>query len=282
MVGKRQEGPPHRLAGVIAKFNRSKEQFDELLTEMDEFFNQESKPHFSRGYFDAKAWEWVERFQIREEPPLRFGIMLGDCVHNLRSALDHLMCQVTMLDGGTIDDCARTQFPIVRESEAQFEAMADRQIPVLSKRHRALVKRAQPYRAGDEAWRHPLAVLRELSNADKHRLINSTYSVVKGDVPGLLDRLTSGYEGDGPSPVVAWFMAKEGQRLEHDAAWFRIVFNREILTEPVKVHMSGNLSLGIGFGEIGLDADSFRYLAEYVLKIIQTFLRSFPETKYVD
>lgn len=281
-MGKRREEPPHRLAGVIEKFNRSKEQFDGLLDEMDEFFNQEPQPHFSRGYFDTEAWEWVERFQIREEPPLRFGVILGDCVHNLRSALDHLACQVTMLEGGTMDDCARTQFPIIDESETKFEAMADRQIPLLSKKHRALVKRAQPYRAGDEAWRHPLAVLRELSNADKHRLINPTYNVVKGDVSRLLERLASGYEGDGPSPIVAWFMAKEGQRLEHDAPWFRIVFSREILTEPVKVNMSGNLPLGIGFGEVGLNADSFRHIAEYVLKVIQTFLRSFPETRYVD
>ena len=281
-MGQRREEPPHRLAGVIEKFNRSKKQFDELRAEMDEFFNQEPKPHFSRGYIDADTWEWIERFQVREEPPLRFGVMLGDCIYNLRSALDHLICQVTMLDGGTMDDCATTQFPIASKSEAQFEAMAKRQIAGLSKKHRALVKKAQPYHTGDEAWRHPLAILGEFSNADKHRLIHSTYSVVQGDVGALLERLARGYDGEGPSPVRGLFMLKEGERLEHDAAWFRMVFNRTILTErPTEVKMSGNLSLGIAFGEVGLDADSFRHVAEYVLKVIQAFQRSFPETKYV-
>jgi hypothetical protein len=272
----------HRLAGVIAKFNRAKQQFDDLRVEMDEFFNQEPKPHFSRGYFDAKTWEWIERFQVREEPPLRFGVMLGDCLHNLRSALDHLICQVTMLDGGTIDDCATTQFPIISESEAKFEAMAKRQIVGLSKRHRAMVKRAQPYRAGDEAWRHPLAILADLSNTDKHRLLNPTYSIIKGDVGTTLDRLAESYLGPGPSPVVAWFMAKEGQRLEHDAAWFRIVFDRSILKEPANVKMGGNITLGIAFGEIGLDADSYRHIGEYVWAVLERFMREFPETRYHD
>jgi hypothetical protein len=272
----------HRLGGVLAKFNRAKHQFDELRFEMDEFFNQDPKPHFSRGYFDTNTWEWIERFQIREKPPLRFGVMLGDCVHNLRSALDHLICQVTMLDGGTLDDCAKTQFPIASKSEAQFEAMANTQLAGLSKWHRAMVKRAQPYRAGDEAWKHPLAVLADLSNTDKHRVLNPTYSVVKGDVGGLLDRLAGSYQGDGPSPVVAWFMRKEGERLEHDAAWFRIVFNRELVPEPVKVNMGGNLTLGIAFGEIGLDAASYKYIGEYVWVVIERFMRRFPETQYVD
>ena len=87
----------HRLAGVIEKFNRSKEQFDELIAEMDAFFVEKPEPHFSVGEFDTHTWEWVERFQVRREMPLRWGVILGDCVHNLRSALDHLMWQVTSL-----------------------------------------------------------------------------------------------------------------------------------------------------------------------------------------
>lgn len=273
----------HRLAGVVAKFNRAKQQFDVLRHEIGSFSDQEPEPHFSRGYFDANTWEWIERFQIREPPPLRWGVMLGDCVHNLRSALDHLVCQLTLLDGGTMEDCAKTQFPIASKSREQFDAMADYRIPGLSPKHRAMVKRAQPYRAGDEAWKHPLAVLADLSNADKHRVLNPTYSILKSDTSQILDRLATGYEGDGPSPVHSWWMLKQGSRLEHDAAWFRIVFDRSILTErPTNVQMSGNLRLGIAFGEIGLDASSYRHIGEYVWVVIERFMRQFPETKYID
>jgi hypothetical protein len=157
-------GPSDRIAGcrtdsvgVVEKFNRSKEQFDQLRAEIDAFYNADPRPHFSLGGFDADAWEWVERFQVREEPPLRLGVILGDCLHNLRSALDHLAWQVTRLDGGTPNDT--TQFPIASRSEEQFEAMAARRIPGLSPRHRAMVKRAQPFGRGKDASSHPLCVL---------------------------------------------------------------------------------------------------------------------------
>jgi hypothetical protein len=273
----------HRLSGVVAKYNRSKQQFDVLRHEIGSFSDQDPKPHFSRGYFDTDTWEWIERFQIREPPPLRWGVMLGDCVHNLRSALDHLVCQLTLLNGGTMDDCAQTQFPIASKSEAQFEGMANHRIPGLSPRHREFVKWAQPYRAGDDAWKHPLAILADLSNADKHRLINPTFSVLKSATDRVLDQLVGSYQGDGPSPVKSWWMLKQGSRLEHDAAWFRIAFDRTILTErPANVQMGGDLRHGIAFGEIGLDADSYRHIGNFVWGVIERFMRQFPETKYID
>ena len=273
----------HRLGGVVAKFNRSKEQFDVLRHEIGSFSDQDPKPHFSRGYFDPNTWEWIERFRVREPPPLRWGVMLGECVHNLRSALDHLVCQLTLLDGGTMEDCAQTQFPIASKSEAQFEGMADARIPGLSKWHRAMIKRAQPYRAGDLAWKHPLTILAELSNADKHRLINPTYSIIKSDTSETLDRLVGSYKGPGPSPVKSWWILQQGSRLEHDAAWFRIAFDRNVLTErPSEVKVSGDLRLGVAFGEIGLDAHSYRHIGEYVWVVIEKFMRRFPETKYID
>jgi hypothetical protein len=83
------EDSEHRLAGAVEKFNRAKEQFDVLRAEMHEFFNRDPRPYYSSGSFDESTYEWVERFQVREPPPLRFGVILGDCVHNLRCVLDH-------------------------------------------------------------------------------------------------------------------------------------------------------------------------------------------------
>ena len=71
-----EKSSDHRLAGAVEKFNRSKEQFDELRSEMEAFFGQEPKPHSSRGEFDTKAWEWVERFQIRGN--ITLGIAFGE------------------------------------------------------------------------------------------------------------------------------------------------------------------------------------------------------------
>lgn len=273
----------HRLGGALAKFNRAKEQFDGLRSEMGEFFDQDPQPHFSRGYFDTNTWEWIERFQVREAPPIRWGLILGDCVHNLRAALDHLICQVTLLDSGEGADCSQTQYPIASKSEAQFEGMADKRIPGLSPKHRAIVKMTQPYQAGDGFESHPLHVLAQLSNADKHRLINPTYSAMKSRADSVLDKLVGSYQGEGPSPVYSWWMLERGSRLEHDAAWFRITFRRDLMPEPpAEVKMSGILRTGITFGEMRMDADSYRFIAEYVRRIIERFMRQFPETKYID
>lgn len=272
----------HRLAGVVAKYNRSSQLFDELRIEIGEFLDAEQGPHSSRGEFNEDTWEWIERFQARK-PPIRWGILLGDCVHNLRSALDHLICQVTLLDGGTTDDCAKTQFPIASESETQFERMADRWLPsCFSAKHRAMVKEPQPFHAGDQASRHPLSVLATLSNVDKHRLINPTYSFMDTDPGEVLDRLANSYQGDGPSPVHSWWMVKRGQSLEDGSPWFRIVFDRSVLKEPVTVQMGGNISVGIAFGEIGLDSRQFRAIGEWVWVVIERFMREFPETQYHD
>lgn len=273
------ESSDHRLAGAIEKFNRAKEQLDELIEAMDAFFNAEPKPHTSVGEFDTDAWEWIERFQVIENPPLRFGVILGDCVHNLRSALDHTMWQVTLLDGNIPD--GNTQFPIASKSESQFERMANRRIPGLSAKHRALVKQAQPYNAGNKAHTHPLHVLATLSNTDKHQVLNTAYNVNATDAQEAVDQFVGpGFENVPPQVRGVW-MVKRGTRLTHGTPWLRIQW-RPGEEPPRKVQMGGGLTLGIAFGEIGLDAASFRHVGEYVLRVIQAFMVDFPETEWTD
>jgi hypothetical protein len=270
----------HRLAGAIEKFNRAKEQFDELRSEMDAFFNKEPKPHTSAGQFDSEAWEWVEEFQILEDTPVRLGVILGDVLHNLRSCLDHIVWQVTLLDGNTPDD--RTQFPIASKSEAQFQTMADERIPGLSQEHRAMVQRVQPYHRGDEASLHPLSVLADLSNIDKHRIVHPMHSFSDMDAGKVLDEIAGSYQGEGESPAIGFWMVERGTRLEHGTPWFRITWKR---TEepPRSVHMSGDLTLGKTFGEMGADAADFKKLPQLIrVGILEPFMREFPETQYID
>lgn len=128
----------HRLAGAVEKFNRSKELFDQLAVEIEAYFAADPQPYSSLGHFDSEAWEWIERLQVIVPPPRRFGIILGDCLHNLRCVLDHIIWQVTLLAGNTPDH--NTQYPIASKSEQQFENMAKRRIPGLSERHKTMVE----------------------------------------------------------------------------------------------------------------------------------------------
>lgn len=274
----------HRLAGVLAKFNRSSQLFDELRTEIWNFLNAEPGSDFSQGAFDADRWEWVERFTARN-PPIRWGVLLGDSVHNLRSALDHLICQVALLDGGTMADCERSQFPIASKSEEQFERMADRCLPkCFSEKHRAMVKEPQPFHAGEKAAEtHPLSVLADFSNADKHRMINLANGFMDSDSDEILDRMMRNYEGEGPPPIHSLWMAKRGTVLKDGTPWFRIVFDRDLLTEPpARVEIGGHIKVGVVFGEVGLDSRSFKTIGEWVFTVIERFMREFPETRYHD
>lgn len=268
----------HPLAGAVEKFNRAKEQFDELGTEMEGFFNGEPKPYASVGEFDTEAWEWVERLQVIREPPLRFGVILGDCLHNLRSCLDHVIWQVTLLDGGTPDD--RTQYPIASKSEAQFEAIANDRIPDLNAKHRAMVKKTQPYHRGDEASSHPLAMLATLSNTDKHQVVHTAHSIVGYDAKASLDKLVGSAQQEGPTPVVGWWLASAG-RLDHGTPWFRIVWD-PAEEPPREVNVGGDFITEPAFGEVGLPASELPKIAEAVRGVMQAFLAQFPETKWAD
>jgi hypothetical protein len=269
----------HRLAGAVEKFNRSKEQFDVLRAEMNVFFNGDPRPYSTAGAFDRDAWEWVDRFQIRQNPPLRFGVILGDCVHNLRCALDHAVWQVTLLDGATPN--SSTMFPIASQSGSQFEKMATARIPGLSAAHQQLVKDAQPYHRGTDAGTHPLTVLADLSNTDKHRIVNPTYSFMEEDAGKILDGLVGSNRGGGPSPIHSFWVLKSGSRLEHDEPWFRATWRRD-QPAPRDVRLAGEVKLGIAFGEMRMDARDFKKIAAAVLAVLQGFMRDFPETEFVD
>lgn len=271
----------HRLGGALAKYNRSVQIFDELREEIGTYLNDETDA-FSRGEFDTDTWEWIERY-VGPQPPLRWGVLLGDCVHNLRSALDHLICQIALLDGGTMEDCAKSQFPIASKSEEQYELMAVRQLPgCLTEKHRAMVRQPQPFCSKNGPDSNPLSVLAHFSNTDKHRLINPAIGFMDTDAGELLERMTRNYEGAGPSPVHSWWMVKRGTALEEGTPWFRIVFDRELMKEPPKVEIHADIKIGVAFGEIGLDSRAFKTIGEFVFVVIERFMREFPETRYHD
>jgi len=272
------EAHGHRLTGAIEKFNRSKETFDQLRAEMADFFTGSERPYSSTGAFDETSWEWIERFQIHRRLPLRFGVLLGDCVHNLRSSLDHTVWQTTLLDGGVPDH--RTQFPIASRSEDQFERMADAGIPGLSDEHRQIIKSAQPYHRGADARTHPLSVLADLSNTDKHQVVNTAYSFMRQDADTILDGLVGRYPGPGPSPVESFWVLTHGSRLEDGEPWLRIKW-RSDQAPPDAVGLSGQLELGVAFGDFGLNAEDFKEVARTVLAIVQSLMRDFPETEFV-
>jgi len=105
--------------------------------------------------------------------PLR-SYILGDALHNFRSALDHVAWQVTQ--HGTAlplkaSQESKVQFPIC-SARKEFDRLVPQWLPGIQPVHETVIRSHQPYQRGNLAEGHPLAILSWLSNTDKHRYIN--------------------------------------------------------------------------------------------------------------
>lgn len=131
-----------------------------------------------RGYIASKPFaivvnrdETLSRYSVmitvNPGPPDTFGLLLGDVLHNFRSALD---CVVAEMARAVKADDSRTQFPIC-DDPADFDARyRNSRLRGLRQDQIAFLEGYQPY-AQDLRFIHPLSYLRDMSNVDKHRLI---------------------------------------------------------------------------------------------------------------
>ncbi len=117
------------------------------------------------------------RTHITDQPNPMISVMLGDFVHNLRSALDYIMVACVPRKRQSI-----ASFPILLEdiwatdSEGNFmvndtkrRENVEADINELFPKGRALVIKVQPYHQGFDRYRHILGIISRLENADKHR-----------------------------------------------------------------------------------------------------------------
>lgn len=160
------------LDGCSAKLARAEELWQALYGELIAFL--ERLPYRLEGRFEPGDEEnhgdWVVRVAVTEAPPLRWSVVMGEIVHDLRSALDHLAWQLVLLDGG--QPTRSTQFPIYRV-EADFRAPAGQsRLTGMSDAHHQQLEELQPFRH-DDPDQHHLAVLAYLSNTDKHQVLHT-------------------------------------------------------------------------------------------------------------
>jgi hypothetical protein len=105
-------------------------------------------------------------------PPVElWGMLIGDCVHNLRSALDNLCFGAARLKCDPPADPRGIQFPIFATREA-YNGNAGRTLHQLPDEAVRLLDHFQPFQKGvaDEIQKHALLMLQHLSNQDKHRI----------------------------------------------------------------------------------------------------------------
>ena len=151
--------------GVSAKIERASEQTQTLRSEMDELCSAIKQGVKEEFHGDAGEQRWVYCGE-RSDVPIAWSIRIGEILHNLRSALDHLVWQLVLANGQKPEH--HNGFPICSDKQVWLRE-CPRKLQGVSDAIKNEIYLLQPFKA---AVSHPLLALRELHNIDKHRHLN--------------------------------------------------------------------------------------------------------------
>lgn len=165
------------LDAIRAKVERGEQHTNAVREELRRTFDSDPPGIGFREYADLETQEWVLTITEVDDLPLKVGVLIGDALHNFRSALDQMVFELAFIDTKG-REMEKTAFPCSttldnwRSTYVQNTLLAG-----LSKTHRTVIQRLQPYRRWE--WpdlppMHPFALLNDLSNDDKHRLVQPT------------------------------------------------------------------------------------------------------------
>jgi hypothetical protein len=177
---------------------------------------------------DVEAGKRLWIVQINKRPPLvRWGALIGECLFNFRSALDHFAYDLALAgnNGLPLSPQAEkdSEFPIFH-TRAPTKGELDRKIGCVHPKARDLIERMQPYGRKDRAALKRLDVLH---NYDKHRTLH-----LVEDVAGAVS-----YFGEPPFDFLNFRPFKNGDVLasgpitsdperQHDPSFtFRVAFS---------------------------------------------------------
>ena len=122
---------------------------------------------------DSDGVNQLLRIKVKggKEPPLGLSLIIGDCIHNLRSILDNLIWQLGNLSGCPKATLRHFNFPVCDTSS--LFATKLKSLSCLPKTAVDLIESLQPYQqykeGGNDPYSHPLWILNRLWNDDKHR-----------------------------------------------------------------------------------------------------------------
>lgn len=256
------------LDGPVAKLDRARTHFQALDKSIGAF--KRSKTHdIVVTKFDQETGEKVVHLKILKEPENpEWGLILGDMVHNLRSALDHLVWQLVLLNGEK--PRRQNQFPIIRAKNDYWEVPAnrsesvrDRMLAGVAEDHRAFIDMVQPFNGGGDPKGTSLAVLSWISNADKHRVVSAGFVLTSEPSQELFDVTTTHPGGAVVNMEMNWGELKDGaeiMRFRPDPPDARVNVNAAIPTY-----------IAFRQGDTDLPADDIKILFNWVDSYVRGF-----------
>jgi hypothetical protein len=157
-----------RLDAVIDRLHRAEEHFEPIKAHLLSYYRE--RVGLMTGEFDPdNDGSFVMEGELGV-PDMRLHTLIGELIHDLHSSLEHLAWQLVEANGGEPGE--GTCFPVLKVAPTPNKK-GEQSLPNIaggvSEAARTFLDKAQPYKFEERYAMHPLWVLRQLWNIDKHR-----------------------------------------------------------------------------------------------------------------
>lgn len=159
-----------RLAFIRVKTEWAKKHLRDLEIARDRFI--ETKPYAVHCETDSNTGYLVYKITRIDPPPPVIALLTGDTIHNLRSALDHLVYQLVLVNGAV--PTKQTAFPVFDDA-VSYKTGSIGKIKGMAQAAIDRINASQPYKGGSGEM---LWCLHYLDIADKHHALLVTLVAV--------------------------------------------------------------------------------------------------------
>ncbi len=227
---------------MIAPFEASKLKLERAAEHLQEF-NREaiaylnSKPcaivvePFPGGLHEQMGTQsWNAR--IRKAIPTKFSTLIGDAVHNLRSALDLLICDLVRINNKNPDN---VYFPFCSSAADLPHAIRKRNVHRAGRDVVQAIESLKPYKGGNVVLR----LIHDLDIADKHQALLPVLSGVSLPLGKL-------FGTNLPDNVGNWqsLIDHDGQMIIGTEDYLKIPLGTEL---PARFFLALDFGPGVGF-----------------------------------
>lgn len=264
--------PKPTLDGARLKIERAKKHFIDLQSAIIAYETAYNQSAGVKAQPKGKGFS----FSVEEVPEIDpfIPLMLGDFVHNLRSTLDHIVCQLALLNGQPVECCTKTAFPVC--IDPSHESLVRKAKRFVSSKAFEVIEECQPYAAakaqGYPPEHHTLWILSELDNIDKHR----TVLVVAKKIRPIGFEATLGDKTvklPAPSPM-PWQTLEKGAELAQ--VNLHPVGN---IPDGAEMHVQLHSEIAIQFAKTGLacDGEEIKVPLAGCIRLVEDIVRKFDD-----
>jgi hypothetical protein len=189
-----------QLEILRTKVERAKKHVSDVEGQLRGFFD--TKPYVIGTKRDPQTRRLIYYLTSVVEPSPLLAATVGDALHNLRSALDHLAHRLVVVGIGRSGPFYYVYYPIF-DSATEYEAKKMGQIKGMRQSAIDAIDATRPYKGGnDQLW-----MLHNLDKIDKHRLLIAVGSAARSvDLGGFMSRqMADAFPQLGKIPALSAF-----------------------------------------------------------------------------